>query len=138
MAPEKVFLVAVRSAGVIVISVLAAFLAAALPVPEKLSPHPKFIYRQIGGGYTLALEKDRQPKTFFLCEPNKTNCISTTEIGWRKPFIIYRNGDLMRASYSVVDTATMKRSDLDQYLKTVPRYSVGVAWDKLSPIRPLW
>ena len=130
---------AMRSAGVVVLmSVLAAMVAAALPVAERLSSQPKFIYRQIGGGYTLALEKDRQPKTFFLCEPNKTNCISTKEIGWRKPFIIYRNGDLMRASYSVVDTSTMKRSDLDQYLKTVPRYAGGVAWEKLSPIRPLW
>ena len=119
-------------------SVLAASVAAALPVAEKLSPHPKFVYRQIGGGYTLAMEKDRQPRTFFLCEPNKTNCISTKEIGWRKPFIIFRNGDLMRASYSFIDTTTMKGSALDQYLKTVPRYSVGVAWDKLSPIRPLW
>jgi hypothetical protein len=128
-----------RSVGVIVLmSVFAASIATALPVPDKLSPHPKFVYRQIGGGYTLAMEKDRQPKTFFLCEPNKTNCISTKEIGWRKPFIIFRNGDLMRASYSYIDTTMMKGSALDQYLKAVPRYSVGVAWEKLSPIRPLW
>jgi len=114
-------------------------MATALPVEEKLSWHPKFVYRQIGGGYTLALEKDRLPKTFFVCAPNKTNCISTKEIGWRKPFIIYRTGDLMRRSGSVIDTTGMKHPESPpKYLKTVPCYPAGVAWEKLSPTRPLW
>ena len=113
-------------------------MAMALPLGDKLSWHPKFVYRQIGGGYTLALEKDRQPKTFFVCEPNKTNCISTKEIGWRKPFIIYRKGDLMRPSYAAVDTTRMKHSESAQHLNSVPRYPAAVAWEKLSPTRPLW
>ena len=128
-----------RYAGLIaIISVLAASMVAALPVEERLSWHPKFVYRQIGGGYTLALEKDRQPKTFFVCEPNKTNCISTQEIGWRKPFIIYRKGDLMRPRYAAVDTTRMKHSESARYLETVPRYPAAVAWEKLNPTRPLW
>jgi hypothetical protein len=127
-----------RAGLIAIISVLAATMAVALPVEEKLSWHPKFVYRQIGAGYTLALEKDRQPKTFFVCEPNKTNCISTPEVGWRKPFIIYRTGDLKRRSGSVVDTTRMKHSESPQYLKTVPCYPAAVAWEKLSPTRALW
>ncbi len=122
-----------------IVSLLAASIAAALPVEEKLSWHPKFVYRQIGGGYTLALEKDRQPKTFFVCAPNKTDCIATKEIGWRKPFIVFRDGDVMRRSGNVIDTTGMKHSELPpQYLKTVPCYPAAVAWEKLSPTRPLW
>jgi hypothetical protein len=128
-----------RSAKLIVMmNLIAASMAAALPVEETQSWHPKFVYRQIGGGYTLAVEKDRRPKTFFVCEPNKTNCISTKEIGWRKPFIIYQTGDLMRRSEGVVDTTTGKHPEADQHLKSVPRYPVAVAWGKLSPTRPLW
>jgi hypothetical protein len=128
-----------RSAKVIVmISVLAMSQAMGLPLEEKLSWHPKFVYRQIGAGYTLALEKDRQPKTFFVCEPNKTNCVSTQEIGWRKPFIIYRKGDLIRPRYASVNTTRMKHSESARYLETVPRYPAAVAWEKLSPTRPLW
>jgi hypothetical protein len=128
-----------RSTGLIVLIVLLlASMAAALPVAERLSWHPKFVYRQIGGGYTLALEKDRQPKTFFVCEPNKTNCISTKEIGWRKPFIIFRNGNLIRPSGSVIDTTGMKHSESAQYLNSVRRYPAAAAWEKLSPTRPLW
>lgn len=113
-------------------------MATAAPEPDKLSWHPKFVYRQIGGGYTLALEKDREPKTFFVCGPNKTNCISTTEIGWHKPFIIFRTGDLKRRSETAVDTTTAKGRAPDQHLKTVPRYPAAIAWEKLSPTQPLW
>ena len=128
-----------RSTGLIVVmSVIAASMATALPVTEQLSWHPKFVYRQIGGGYTLALEKGRQPKTFFVCAPNKIDCIATKEIGWRKPFIIYRTGDLMRRSEGVVDTTTGKHQEADQHLKSVPRYSAAAAWEKLSPTRALW
>ena len=119
-------------------SVLAASVATALPVTENLSWHPKLVYRQIGGGYTLALEQNRLPKTFFVCGPNKTNCISTTEIGWRKPFIIFREGNLVRPSGAVIDTTRRKHTGSAQHFNSVRRYPVAVAWDKLSPTRPLW
>jgi hypothetical protein len=128
-----------RYAGSIAImSIFAASIAAALPLTEKLSRPPKFVYRQIGGGYTLALEKDRQPKTFFVCAPNKINCLSTKEIGWQKPFIIYRTGDLMRRSGSVIDTTGRKHSKAPKFLQKVPCYPAAAAWEKLSPTRPLW
>jgi hypothetical protein len=125
--------------GVIGLTVIVATsIAMGLPVENKLSWHPKFLYRQIGGGYSLALEKDRQPKTFFVCAPNKTNCISTKEIGWRKPFIIFRTGDVMRRSGNVIDTTGRKHSEVPRHLKTVPCYPAEVVWKRLSPTRPLW
>jgi hypothetical protein len=128
-----------RSARLIIATV--GFATALIPpsrAAEKLPVHPKLVYRQLGGGYTLALEKDRRPTTFFLCAPNKTNCISTKEIGWRKPFIIFRNGDLLRRSYSAIDTTGMKHSESASYLKTVARYPAVVAWEKLNSARALW
>jgi len=105
---------------------------------EKLPTHPKLVYRQIGGGYSLALELGRQPQTFFLCGPSKTDCISTTEIGWRKPFIIYRSGATLTRDYNVIDTTGMKHRESPKYLETVPRYPAAVAWKRLSPTRSLW
>jgi hypothetical protein len=128
----------VITAVIAMLSFLATAIAPALPITGKLSWHPKFVYRQIGGGYTLALEKDRQPKTFFVCAPNKTDCISTKEIALRKPFIIFRTGDLMRRSGNVIDTTGAKHSEVPRYLKTVPCYSAEVVWKRLSPTRPLW
>jgi hypothetical protein len=131
-------MVKVRCISVVIMSGLAASMGAALPITEKLSWHPKLVYRQIGAGYTLALERNRQPRTFFLCGPNKTNCIQTTEIGWQKPFIIFRNGNLVRPSGSVLDTTGRKHSGSAQHFNSVRRYPAAVAWDKLSPTRPLW
>src|SRR2546430_13197310 len=90
-----VSLIAVPAARVIIaVSVLATVLAVPSRAAEKLTWHPKLVYRQLGGGYTLALEAARRDKTFFLFAPNKTDCISTKEIGWRNPFIIFRTGDV--------------------------------------------
>ena len=134
-----VSLIAVPSARVIIaVSALATALAVPSPAAEKLPAHPKLVYRQIGGGYTLALEVDRREKTFFLCSPNRTDCISTKEIGWRKPFIIFRTGAVLMRSFNVIDTTGMKHSESPKYLKTVPLYPVAVAWEKLSPTRALW
>ena len=86
-------MIPVPSARVIIaVSVLATALAMPSRAAEKLPAHPKLVYRQIGGGFTLALEAARRDKTFFLCAPDKTSCISTTAIGWRKPFIITQAG----------------------------------------------
>jgi hypothetical protein len=123
---------------IIAVSVLAMALAMPSRAAEKLPAHPKLVYRQIGGGYTLALEADRRGKTFFLCGRNKTDCISTKEIGWRKPFIIIRSGDLLRRSYTVLDTTGMRHSESPKYLKTVPLYPAAVAWQKLNLTRGLW
>ena len=124
---------------IILLSVLGiAFLTVPSRAAEKLTWHPKLVYRQIGGGYTLALEAARRDKTFFLCAPNKTDCISTKEIGWRKPFIIFRTGAVLMRNFSVIDTTGMKHSESPKYLKTVPLYPVAVAWEKLSPTRALW
>lgn len=123
---------------IIALWTIATILAVPCRAAEKLPTHPKLVYRQIGGGYTLALEMDRRPKTFFLCGANKTDCISTKEIGWRKPFIIIRSGAVLMRSYSVIDTTGMKHSESANYLKTAPRYPAAVAWEKLSPTKPLW
>lgn len=132
-------MISVPSAKVIIaVSVLAMALAIPSRAAEKLSWHPKLAHRQIGAGYTLAFELERPDKTFFLCRPGKTDCISTKEIGGRKPFIIIRNGSLIGRSYSVVDTTGMRHSESPNYLKTVPLYPAAVAWEKLSPTRPLW
>lgn len=110
---------------------------------EKLTWYPKLIHRQLGGGWTLALETGRREKTFFLCAPGKTDCISTKEAGWRKPFILVRDGSLISRGYSVVDTSSPKAAgpvnkSLAGELKTIPVYPAAVAWKKLSPTRPLW
>jgi hypothetical protein len=123
---------------IIAVSVLAMALAIPSRAVEKLPAHPKLVYRQIGGGYTLALEAARRDKAFFLCHPDRTDCISTKEIGCRKPFIIIRDGGLIRRSYSVIDTTGVRHSESPNYLKTVPVYPAAVAWEKLSPTRPLW
>ena len=128
-----------RSARLIIATI--GFAIAVVPpsrAAEKLPSHPKLVYRQIGGGYSLALEKDRRPKTFFLCAPNKINCISTKEVGWRKPFIIIRDGSLIDRSYDVIDTTGMKHSGSANHLKAVARYPAAVAWEKLNATRALW
>ena len=123
--------------GIIIVSALATILAIPSGAEEKFSWHPKLVYRQIGGGWTLALETGRPDKTFFVCQPNKTDCISVTEIGWRKPFILYRAG-LGGARISVSDTTGVKHSESLKYLNTVPLYPAAVAWEKLSAARALW
>jgi hypothetical protein len=75
-------MIPVLSARVIIaVSVLATILATPTRATEKLPVQPKLVYRQIGAGYTLALEPARRDKTFFLCAPDQTFCISTTVIG---------------------------------------------------------
>jgi hypothetical protein len=129
---------------IIIVSALATILAIPSRAAEKLTWHPKLGYRQIGGGYLLALEMDRRPKTFFLCGPNKTDCISTKEIGWRKPFIIVRSGAVLMRSYDVVDTsATAKpkhpvNKSLASHLMTIPIYPAAIAWEKLGSNKPFW
>jgi hypothetical protein len=110
---------------------------------EKLTWYPKLVHRQLGGGWTLALELGRRPKTFFLCAPTRTDCVSTKEVGWRKPFIIARGGSLVGRDYKVVDTSRPKAAgavskSLASELKTIPLYPAAVAWEKLSPARRLW
>ena len=123
------------------LTLLAGALVAIFALParaeEKFSWHPKLVYRQLGGGWTLALETGRPDKTFFVCQPNKTDCISVTAIGWRKPFILYRAG-MGGTRVSVSDTTGVKHSESPQYLKTVPVYPAAVAWEKLSATRALW
>ena len=128
---------------IITVSVLATTLAMPSRAAEKLPAHPKLVWRQIGAGYTLALEAARRDKTFFLCAPNKTSCISTTAIGWRKPFIITRAGGVA-PGFGVYDTSSKKYghavddSALPSYLKNIPLYPAAIAWQKLSPSRALW
>lgn len=129
---------------IIIVSALATILAIPSRAAEKLTWHPKLVYRQIGGGYTLALEAARREKTYFLCAPGKTDCTSTREVGWKKPFIITRSGAVMQPSYGVIDTsATVKpnypvNKSLASHLKTIPLYPAAIAWEKLSPTRALW
>lgn len=128
---------------IIAVGILAVTLAMPSRAAEKLPAHPKLVYRQIGAGYTLALETERRGKTFFLCLPDKTDCISATAIGWRKPFIITRVGG-MAPGLGVWDTALKKyghaadQSALPSYLKNIPLDPAAVAWQKLSPARPAW
>ena len=128
---------------IITLSVLATSLAMPARAAEKLPAHPKLVYRQIAAGWTLALESNRREKTFFLCDASKTSCISTMEVGWRKPFIIFGDGNLVRRGYSVVDTSSNRSAgavnkSLASSLKTIPMYTPAVAWEKLSPTRALW
>src|SRR5205085_5315798 len=97
--------------GVLLVAVICSRTAAA----EKLPAHPKLVYRQIGAGYLLARELGRTDQTFFLCGPSKTDCISTKEIGWRKPFIIIRSGALLTRSYQVIDTTGMTHRESSNY-----------------------
>jgi hypothetical protein len=137
-------MIPVPSARVIMaVSVLAMTLATPCRAAEKLPSHPKLVYRQIGAGYTLALETGRRDKTFFLCAPYKTFfCISTVAIGWRKPFIVTRTGSVA-PGFDVYDTSkkdgnAVHHSALPSYLKNIPLYPAAVAWEKLSPTRALW
>ena len=129
---------------IIAVSVLATALAMPCRAAEKLPAHPQLVYRQIGAGWTLALEAARRDKTFFLCQPGKTDCISTKAIGWRKPFIIIRDGAVMSPGFGVYDTESKKylhavdQSALPSYLKNIPLDPAAVAWEKLSPTKALW
>jgi hypothetical protein len=138
-------MIPVLSARVIIaVSVLATALAMPTRAAEKLPAHPKLVYRQIGAGYTLALEAARRDKTFFLCLPGKTDCVSTKAIGWRKPFIIIRDGAVLSAGFGVYDTESKKyghavnEEALPSYLKNIPLEPAALAWQKLSPTKPLW
>ena len=122
--------------------VIVVGLTASVPV-EQSNWHPKLVYRQIGGGYSLALELNRQPKTFFLCAANKTDCMSVTAIGWRKPFIIIRTGG-EAPGFDVLNTSSKKskhfmtESAFPSYVQGIPLSSTSAAWEKLSPTKPLW
>jgi hypothetical protein len=138
-------MISVPSARLIVaISVLATALTVPCRGAEKLPAHPQLVYRQIGAGWTLALEAARRDKTFFLCHPGRTDCISTKAIGWRKPFIIIRDGAVMSPGFGVYDTESKKylpavdQSALPSYLKNISLDPAAVAWQKLSPTRPVW
>lgn len=130
--------------AIIAVSLFAATFAMTSRAAEKLPAHPKLVYRQIGGGFTLALEAARREKTFFLCRPGKTDCISTKAIGWRKPFIIIRDGAILSPGFNVFDTSSKKfeqaanQSALPSYLKNIPLDPAAVAWQKLSPTKPVW
>ena len=145
MRPNRfcVSMILVPSAKVIMAVCLLAT-AFALPCrAEKLTWYPKLVHRQLAGGWTLALEEGRQPKTFFLCGPTRTDCISTKEVGWRKPFIIARGGSLIGRDYNVVDTSSLRspgpvNKSLASELKTIPVYPAAAAWKKLSTTRPIW
>jgi hypothetical protein len=141
----SVFMIPVPSARVIIaVSVLATLLAVPSRAAQKLPAHPKLVHRQIGAGYTLALEAARRDKTFFLCQPGKTECISTKAIGWRKPFIIIRDGGVISPGFTFCDTESKKfgsasnKSGLPSYLKNISINPAATAWEKLSPTRPLW
>lgn len=138
-------MIPVPSARVIfAVSVLATTLALPCRAAEKLPAHPKLVYRQIGAGYTLALEAARRDKTFFLCQPGKTDCISTKAMGWRKPFIIIRDGGVISPGFIYCDTDSKKygsapnESALPSYLKNIPLNPATAAWEKLSPTKALW
>lgn len=140
-----VSMIPVPSARVIIIvSVLATTIAMPCRAAEKLPAQPKLAYRQIGAGWTLALEAARRDKTFFLCQPGKIECISTKAIGWRKPFIIVRDGAVRSPGFDAYDTESKKylhavgQSALPSYLRNISLDSAAVAWEKLSPTRPLW
>jgi len=126
------------------VSVFATVLVMPCRAAEKLPAHPKLVHRLLGGGFTLALESARRDKTFFLCFPNKTSCISTRVIGWKKPFIIIRDGAVISPGYEVYNTSTKKSpqaanlSALRRYLRDTPLYSAAAVWEKLSPTRELW
>jgi hypothetical protein len=128
---------------IIAVGLLATTLTMQSRAAEKLPAHPQLVYRQIGAGWTLALQAARRDKTFFLCQPGKTDCISATAIGWRKPFIITRVGGLA-PGFDVYDTESKKhlhavdQSALPSYLKNIPLDPAAVAWQKLSPTRALW
>jgi hypothetical protein len=123
---------------IIAISLFVAVIGRAAPLPENSAWHPKLVYRQIGGGFLLAREIGRKDGTFFVCRPSKVDCIGTKELGWRKPFIIYRSGGLGTRSYQVIDTTGMKHPESAKFLENVPRYPAAVAWEKLSATRPMW
>ena len=128
---------------IITVGVLATL---ALPsrAAEKLPANPKLVHRQIAAGYTLGQEAARREKTFLLCLPDKTVCISRAAIGWRKPFIVSRAGGTA-PGFDVFDTSSGKPAGegmtywkLPSYLKNIPLHHPAVAWEKLSPTRPLW
>lgn len=128
---------------IIIVGILTTTFAMPCRAAEKLPAHPKLVYRHIAAGHTLALETNRREKTFFLCDATKSACISTKEVGWRKPFIIIRDGNLVGRGYSVVDTASARSAgpvskSLASDLKTIPLYPAAVAWQKLSATRALW
>ena len=129
--------------AIITIGVLAASIALPSPGAESLPAHPKLVHRQIGGGWTLALEGGRQVKTFFVCAPNRTDCVSTKAVGWRKPFIIVQDGNVFSPGHNAVNTETHKfvngpGSRLPSYLKSVPVYPAAVAWERLGATKRQW
>lgn len=126
---------------IIAVGVIATALAMPCRAADKLPAYSKLVHRKLGGGCTLALEAARRDKTFFLCLPGKTDCISTATIGWKKPFIITGTSSL---GYNVYDTSTKKSGDAPNLsavrrdLKDTPIYSAAAVWEKLSATKPVW
>ena len=99
--------------------------------------------KRLAAAYIFTIDALRPPKTFFICPPDGASCHSVHMIGWEKPFIITRD-EGAAPGWNVYNTYSRKykwiseTDGLPDNLRQIALVPADVAWEKLSPITPLW
>lgn len=98
-------------------------------------------WKQLAGGYRLV--QSEVPNECGLVGPGESGGTLVSEIGWRKPLIIYktRNAD----HWDVIDTATHSQIRISLSERTsnltyrdIPTHQAEDAWRQLSRYRQQW
>jgi hypothetical protein len=98
-------------------------------------------WKQLAGGYRLV--QSEVPHECGIIAPGDSGGPMATEIGWRKPLIIYRarNAD----HWNVIDTVTHRQTSISLTERTtnpayrdIATYQADDAWRQLSRYRQQW
>jgi hypothetical protein len=100
---------------------------------DKTAPPYRWEQRPIGGGYTLVRELRNGEETFYVCAPQADTCMSAPTIGWRRPFIVTRNGG-SEPGWDIYDTSSRKQTYVP-YGKGLPSQLADI---RLRPAILLW
>ena len=109
---------------------------------DKVVPPYHWEQRPIAGGYTLLREVRNGEETFYVCAPQANSCMSAPTIGWRRPFIVTRNGG-SEPGWDIIDTSSRKETYVLEW-RGLPPHVTGIRlrpaillWQELSRKRPL-
>jgi hypothetical protein len=98
-------------------------------------------WKQIAAGYQLV--ESEIPHACGVVPPGQKFGSLATEIGWRKPYIIFRESD--SKPWTVIDTRTGLETSVSDDERTrnpayaeMPIYTADIAWRRLSRHRRQW
>jgi hypothetical protein len=110
---------------------------------DKAVPLYRWEQRPIAAGYTLVRELRNGEQTFYICAPQADSCMSAPTIGWRRPFIVTRNGG-SEPGWDIIDTSSRKETyvlegkGLPPRLADIRLHPAILLWRELGPKKALW